>query len=70
MSDVYVTDTTKALEEADSLFANILTELQDDYSDKWNTVCLEVSELLEQYSNLLEERDELLVKVEELEEKE
>lgn len=67
MSDIYVKDTTKALEEADSLFANILTELQDDYSTKWSMVLLEVTELLEQYTNLLEERDELLVKVEELE---
>lgn len=67
MSDVYVTDTTKALEEADSLFASILTELQDDYSEKWNAVCGEVSQLLEEYTNLLEERDDLLVKVEELE---
>lgn len=67
MSDIYVKDTTKALVEADSLFANILTELQDDYSTKWSMVLLEVTELLEQYTNLLEERDELLVKVEELE---
>ena len=69
MSDIYVTDTTRALEEADSLFANILTELQDDYSEKWNTVCGEVTGILEQYSTLLEERDELLIKLEEFEEK-
>ena len=68
MSDVYVTDTTKALEEADSLFANILTELQDEYSEKWNTVCCEVTDLLEQHTTLLEERDELLIKLEELKE--
>ena len=67
MSDVYVEDTTKALEEADTLFATILTELQDEYSTKWSMVCLEVTELLEQYTNLLEERDKLLVKVEEWE---
>ena len=68
MSDVYVTDTAKALEEADSLFANILTELQDEYSEKWNTVCCEVTDILKQYTTLLEERDELLIKLEELKE--
>lgn len=70
MSDVYVTDTTKALEEADSVFASILTEWQDDYSEKWNNLYNEVDSLLDKYKELLEERDELLVKVEELEEKE
>ena len=67
MSDVYVTDTAKALEEADSLFANILTELQDEYSEKWNTVCCEVTDILKQYTTLLEERDKLLVEFKELE---
>ena len=67
MSDIYVRDTTEALDKADSLFANILPELNHEYSDKWNAVCLEVSGLLEQYTNLLAERDALLEKVEELE---
>lgn len=68
MIDVYVRDTTEALDKADAVFANILPSLNYEYSDKWNTLCMEVEGLLEQYNNLLVERDDLLVKIEELEE--
>ncbi len=67
MSDIYVKDTKKAMEEFCNWFEIIKDNLRPEFTSDYETLISEVGFLLEQYEEKQQKIEELEGKIEELE---
>ena len=68
MSDIYVRDTEKAVEDLDFWFEDIKGVVKDDFKEAYDTMMSEIDGLISEYKDKIVKIEELEEELEELKE--